>query len=415
MGSLNLVGGKYSNSADTAIARSTGATSILLNPAGLSQEKSSSISSGASAYSYELSNQNGNKYLSTSSSTSHVAAVKEFNNIVLGFMIYTALSSDLKTKRDTYSKDQNGNTFGAGSSSEMNINLNTYILSITPKNSTWGLSFNINQKNTKVSNQTITKNYSSTPTNREHSQISYQVEQQEYTINLSFSQQLDLTSKLKFGYKFTTPTYLIMGSGNYKMDYLAVTGSGTNDSNMVLVNTDVDSKVLYSYDSESLNLGLSYFYNDKSVFDIALFYSGGYSRSKNKYLDDGLTSYWLSQTDTYGEGISTIENSDSTSNSHNSLGIGFGHEYSISDEYTYGIGLVYSPSNSKNKEGVHSYIFSTGITQSYKNFTGSYGLNYQKGVDAGNNKSYDSILKRDVKVKNEFESISFMLSGAYYF
>ena len=58
---FNLVGGKYSNLNDAATARVRGATAAYLNPAGLAFEESSSISSGASAYNYEFSNQNGER------------------------------------------------------------------------------------------------------------------------------------------------------------------------------------------------------------------------------------------------------------------------------------------------------------------------------------------------------------------
>lgn len=411
--SFNLVGGRYSNSLDAAVSRVTGVTSSWINPAGLATEKSSSISSGASAYSYSFNNQNNRKTFSTSSSTSHVAMAKATKNYILAFMLYTSFDQKLENSISSYKKNNEGYTQGLRNSLSTDLNQNIYIFSMAKRNSNWGLSLNITQTSSSISTTQSSQNYSSTPSERKFKNFSYQTENQEYMLSLALGQKFRINDNFQFAYKLTSPKFLLYGTGNYSMDYLFSEGKGPNDSTLVSLRQDSKSKTVYAFEGEQLRLGLSYQKN-KHNFEIDLNYSSGYLKSKSKFLSDGDTTYWTSQTDTYGEEKSETYNSEQTPG-HNSANLSFGYEYQFDKDNSMAYGFTYNPTTEKSGKGMNTLMLSGGFTQRYKNFVGSYGVNYQRGFDTGKNTSYDDNLEKEVEAKEEFEAINILVSGAYYF
>jgi len=410
---FNLVGGKYSNTGDGAVARVRGATAAWINPAGLAFEDASSISSGASAYKYMFNNDNDKKSFSLSSSTSHVAAIRESESYVYGFMLYTSFDQIAVTKSSSYSKNSEGYLQGSSSYSKTDINQNFYMFSISPKKSTWGASINIIQTTVNVLSRDNSQNYSATPTSRKHKASTLELEDQFFMAGLEFGQQLKITEKLKFGYKLSSPTYLLQGGGYFRLDSVEVTGTDANNTTVYQANYDVETKTIDYYSSERLRVGLA-FYLDEYIFEFDISYSGGYRRKKQKLLDKGDYLIWDSATDTYYLVSPEVEVGSDESD-HNAANVTFSMEYTISDTENYGFSIGYAPTSERGGKGMNQVSLTSGYSKKYKNFLGSYGLHYLKGIDTGNNTITDEVTNSTEKVIQEFESISLMVSGTYYF
>jgi hypothetical protein len=409
----NLVGGKYSNVGDIATARVRGVTAAWLNPAGLANEKSSSISSGASAYTYYFNNQDGKRTFSTSSSTSHVGAVKTTKDYILAFLLYTSFDQSTQSTKSEYKKNSEGFLEGSNSSDRIDINQNIYVFALAPKSSNWGAAINITQTSTDVSISENSQNHSADFNKRFNKTSSITSTNQQFMLNLNFGQQFDLTPNLKLGYMITSPSYLIMGSGNFKYNSIQVEGKGANDSSVLQISYDVDTKDIYSIDGEKFRTGVAYYYKGYTI-ELDLTHSSGYS--KEKTTSDGRvdTSYWLSTIDYYQDTPGSVDNGRG-SNEHNSITIGTSIGYDFDENESMGFGIRYSPTNQSGGTGTNDIIMTGGFSSKYKNFIGSYGLSLIKGLDTGKNIRFDNTLNRDVKTKQEFEIISLLVSGAYYF
>lgn len=412
-GAYNLVGGKYSNIGDIATARVRGVTAAWLNPAGLANEKSSSISSGASAYTYYFNNQDGNRTFSTSSSTSHVGAVKTTKDYVLAFLLYTSFDQSTQSTKSDYKTNSEGFLEGSNSSDRIDINQNIYVFALAPKSSNWGAAINITQTSTDVSISQNSQNHSADFNKRFNKTSSITSTNQQFMVNLNFGQQFDLTPNLKMGYMITSPSYLLMGSGNFKFNSIQVNGETANDSSVLQINYDVDTQDVYNISGEKIRTGLAYYFKGYTI-ELDLTHSSGYSREKTT--SDGRvdTSYWLSTIDSYQNTPGSIENGNGPTE-HNSITIGTSVGYDFNKNDSMGFGIRYSPTNQQGGTGTNDIIVTSGFSNKYKNFIGSYGISVIKGLDTGKNLSFDNTLNRDVKSKQEFEIISLLVSGAYYF
>lgn len=410
---FNLVGGKYSNLNDAATARVRGATAAYLNPAGLAFEESSSISSGASAYNYEFSNQNGERSVTTSSSTSHVAAIEETENYIFGFMIYTSFDLARESSQSNYTKNSEGYNQGSASKMKNKVEQNIYIFAMAPKKANWGASLNFIQTSSQVQVNTSAQNYSSDATKRLNKVSHMSFNNQDIQTHLTFGQQFRLNERWKFGYKLTSPTYLLTGSGNYQYDQVQLDGTDSNNATLTNIHYDVDTETVYHIQGEALRLGFSYFHDDW-IYSLDFFYTSGYNPHKTISKNRGEYSIWISQSDLYIEDYSDVthENSDSE---HNSLVFNTSIEFLINDNESFGGGISYVPTSAKGGKGTDELIASIGYSKKYKNFLGSYGLNYQKAFDTGKNTMWDDSQQKEVPTREEYESISFLLSGAYYF
>jgi hypothetical protein len=409
----NLVGGKYSNVGDGAVARARGATSIWINPAGLAFEKSSSISSGASAYNYRYSQEGDKKSFSSSSTTSHVAAVSEFETYILGFMLYTPFNQTSISKNSNDIKNSEGYSQGSSAYNRLDITQNYYLFAFSPKKANWGLSLNIVQTSYSVLQRQNSHNYSSTPSKRKNKVSTIEVDDKFFMAGLEFGQQLALSDSFKFGYKLTTPTYLIIGGGSIQYDSLEVNGTDANNSVVTQANFNIKKKTIDYYESERLRFGIAYYYEDY-IFELDIAYSGGYRRKKEKQLNDGDVYQWISTSDNYLEGNQGVDTASGTGD-HNSASIKLSTEYIVNDDENFGFSIGYAPTDTKSGKGTNKFTATTGYSKKYKNFLGSYGVYYIKGIDTGKNTTTDDNTGVTKRSTEEFETISFMVSGSYYF
>lgn len=409
----NLVGGKYSSIGDGAVARARGATATWINPAGLAFEKSSSISSGASAYNYRVDSDNDQQSFSSSSTTSHVATIGEFGSYVFGFMLYTAFDKSTKTEDSNFSKNSEGYLQGSSSFSQTDLSQNYYIFSISPKESTWGVSVNIIQTNVNVLNRENSQKQSPTPTERKHMTNTLEVEDNFLMAGVDFGQQFTIGKKYKLGYKLSSPSYLLQGGGYLRWNSIEVAGTDANNATLSQGTFKIETKTIDYYQSERAVIGLAY-YLDKYIFEIDISYFGGYSRKKQKQVGDSQFLFWDSSTDTYSL-FQTEFGVDSGDNDHNSVNVRLSMEYTLSDAENYGFSIAYAPTGERGGKGMNELSLTSGYSKKYKNFLGSYGIHYLRGIDTGKNTVTDDLTNTTKKATREFESISLMVSGAYYF
>lgn len=410
----NPVGGIYSSQGSAAVARVDDETSPFINPAGLGQIRASSISSGASSYSALKAQREDQNGIRTTSTTSHVSYIESFSNYNIGFMVYT-LNDDQtqKTNFKRYTNSENYESYFYNNSTEAQNTL-MYILSFAPKESNWGVSFNLYDLNYTFLTSTGRHSYFLTNFNdRSWATSVFETQIKVRLISATIGQQFKYKN-FRFGYKLESPSYLIGNESSQRVNMLNVFPSGQNDALVFANNNQTDLEIESGkYIAERITLGVS-FVEQKFTYEFNLFMQAA---SQNQYLNqkDATSSYsWFSQTDTY-----TIDKNNSENGGGDyvkaeiipSIGI----EFRPTDKETFGAGAFYTRTSQKDLTGTNSVTLTAGYAKQFKNFLGSYTLLYRREFDTGHNTTSDYETGEDVKLDLSTESLSLVFGGSYSF
>ncbi|MCO4753518.1 MAG: hypothetical protein KC478_03505 [Bacteriovoracaceae bacterium] len=253
----NLIGGIYSTQASAGVARTSDATSPFLNPAGLGKINKSSISSGASTFSAKSTKQTGTTDLKSSSN--HVSYIKDLGRWNLGLMIYN-LNSDFQTKINQSSSRNDEDLPQGSSTTEIEHSENNYyILGLSPKDSWWGLGFNLMSFNLTSHSAIYRQKFSNlTPTDRDFSSSSSTTRLNVLTYGTSLGFQWEYEA-FAFGAKLNSPLYYLKNDSTINMSSISVSGIDPNNVSISNYNYESELKPDNSKLSDaSLLIGASY-------------------------------------------------------------------------------------------------------------------------------------------------------------
>lgn len=411
---FNSVGGIYASQMSTAVARVNDETSPYTNPAGLGAIYVNSISSGASSYSALKAQKDDENQITTSSSTSHVSYVESFDKFNIGFMVYTMMnSSDQKIESKRYSNSENYPSYYYYSSSNEQSSL-MYILAFAPKKKNWGVSLNL--YDLKFSYKTSTGRHSYFKTDyskRSWNTSFFHTQFKMKLLSLTLGQQF-ASGNFRFGYRVESPAYILSNDSHQTVDMMYITPYLQNDAYVLANNVDTDLDIeTNQFINERVTFGAAYIKN-KFQYEINVQVEAA-SQDQVLRPDQDFKSYtWFSQTDTYS--TQTPESEDSSGEYSKAKIIpSFGVQFSATNQETYGAGVSYQKTNSKDSSGVNTVAISTGYAKRFKNFLGTYSLIYQKDFDTGHNFIYDYEKQNDVKTDLTKENLSLVFGGSYTF
>lgn len=411
----NSLGGKYSSQVSASVARVDDETSSFTNPAGLGKINNESISSGASSYSALKAQQAKDSDVTTSSSTSHVAYIQSLNNYNIGWLVYT-IGNEEKLNRESqrYNNSEGYDSYSYASSKESS-EANIYILGISPKESKWGMAFNLYDINFQYTSSRGEHTYQKTDYIKRRWTSTYsEMQFKMKLISLSFGYQ-GKYKNINFGLKIETPTYILSNDSHQTYNFLAVSPYLQNDSYVYA--TNVDSKLEVegkTFMPESITLGLAYI-NKKFQYEFNLFIKAA-SVSHELNTEDDMMSYnWTSLTDTYNTEAIVDDDDGSYEYLKAQLIPSFGIQYNSTEKEQYGLGFKYIKSTNKDDSGTNTVNISTGYAKKYKNFLGSYSIIYTKDFDTGQNTIYDYEKGKQVKTNLSKDSLSLTFGGSYFF
>lgn len=411
----NSVGGKFASQMSAATARVDDETAPFTNPAGLANVNVNSISSGASSYSAFKAQRDSENEITTSSSTSHVAYIQNYEKFNLGFMVYTNASSMNKKINSKRYKNSEGYDSYYYNYSEEKQNTLMYILAFAPKGSKWGFATNIYDLNYDFTVSRAEHEYYKTEfSNRSWSN---QFTATQFKVKLASASvgYQDSYKNFRFGFKVESPAYLLSNDSHQTVDMMYIVPNMQNDTLVLSNNVDSDLEIQSSkFRPESITMGLAYLDN-KFQYEFNLFIEAA-SMSHELNTEDPFMSYtWSSQTDDYTT-QANIDDDDSSYEYSKALIVpSFGVQFKTTDAETFGSGISYIKNRNKDNSGVDSVLLSAGYAKSFKNFLGTYSLIYQKDFDSGGNYTYDYQKDRDIQIDLSKESLSLIFGGSYTF
>lgn len=405
----NLIGGFYSSQADASIARVNDTTAVINNPAGVGKIRSNSISTGASSFSSRKAHSRDERSLI--STANHVGYVKAFENFNFAAMIYTTDSEFDSNIVFKSFNDREGFQSSYSQNDTAQIDYNLYTVSLAPKDSFWGISFNLLSANSTYLSTTYKNSYENgSPADLSFSASSSATRLNFLAAGLSLGFQYQIKDVI-FGARLDSPAFFINNQS-----HLTLTGNSSSASigeEASMTAYDLDTKL--SPDKNRVNdgrlkLGAAYIL-DKSSIELNIEIAPAFVTSLNP--DKSLNFSYYSKTLGYNFQQNSMSKSSSGSKSTVSPSLGF--EYEVDKELKFGAGALYRPSNNKEGEGADLYLVTTGLAHSFQNYQGSYTLFYVKEEDTGGNTQSNLITGEDESADMSYNQIGFLFSGAYFF
>ena len=407
-----VLGGIYSTQANAGVARTADATSPFLNPAGLGEITKSSISSGASSFSAKKTKLESS--VEFNSSSNHVSYIKNMQKFNLGFMIVTEDSKFNNKIKTSSSRNSEGLPTGSTESETEKLQSNQYIIAISPRESWWGLAFNLASISSTLQSSSYNQNFSnSAPDQRDYSSLnsSNSLNLLLYGISFGFKYRYE---SFTFGARVASPLYIFKNDSKINMSSINV--SGIDSSNVTISHFNYESKLTEKdskFGEAKLSLGAAWQNNRwQTEFNISIM--PAYQSINFKLRDDMNVGFFNSSTNTFSEDSQNI-NSGSDDYSKSSISPSIGVQYRFSSFTTLGAGVSYFPTISKSDEDVNATNFTCGITQRHKNYTGTFALFYVNAEDAGGNKTWNSETQKDENVDLGYSEVGLSFSGSYFF
>lgn len=414
-GFSNLVGGEFTSQAMSAVARINDATSPAVNPAGLSSFNKDSISSGASAYSFQKDNNSNDNKIKTNSSTAHVSYIQSLSKYNIGFMVFTAQNYfDESNIYENFTNDEGYRSY-YDNSSQQKVSVNSYIFAFSPKKSNWGFSLALTDYQAKYLSDINKHKYSKTDIyQRETVHQSSQTNINFKIATLSFGQQFS-HNNLRFGYALTSPSFIIANDSNYQLNYISVLPSSATNAYVFTQNHhDSLKKKTNQFDKGNITLGAA-FVNKKISFEFNLKIAPAYTSYALNTTNSTTSALWIVNTDTYAETETKPDKDSSHDYLKASVIPSFGLSYQSSGHESIGVGSSFSKTTAKDDSGTNTLTITTGYSKRYKNFKGSYSLVYIKNIDTGHNTQYNAKKEIDEKADIGSEQLSFVFGGSYIF
>jgi hypothetical protein len=411
----NSIGGQYASQAMAAVARVDDETAPFLNPAGLAKITRNSISSGASAYSFFTVKNGQRADFTTNNTTTHAAIIEQIKNFNFGFIVYTvANSQDQKSSDNSGLNSQSYFRLSSTSESE-SLNANIFSFALAPRNASWGIALNIQDVNFKQTNNSIEHNFSASANGRKWENLSSETSVVQQSINLSYGHQYAYKNH-HFGVIIRSAGYFLSNTLSFKQDYLSVQGSAGSD---VVINqynlNDTFEDQRSKATPENIQLGYAYT-KDAWDYEINIMIEGA---GEEIEIDDSLyelrSNSYNTGTDDYNVNDLDTDSSGSPGYTRKRIVPSIGVQYKATEKDIWGVGARYLQTNDINSEGTNDLSLSFGYTNYFKNFKGTYTLQYDRAFDTGHNERYDDVSEENIKIDLTSERISLIIAGSYFF
>ena len=381
-----LSGSDYTLLHETAAAHAKGISSTFINPAGLSQGSKTSISASASNYSWtKISDETKGR---VNSSNNSVVFAKSFTDLNFAIGI---LTGDFDFQ-DTQSVDTTLNSEGfptiESSASIYSSDMQRYVLAFAPKDSHFGLSFNLFSLNYLIKNNYFYHNYSdTTPAARlvanTNSRVSYSIQ----TISLNLGYQR-VFNKYSLGLSLFTPNLILKQSITQSTLGTIHKASGSPSAEYEVYNDNLELKaVSNTFSNFVLRFGNTYRINTKNI--IALDFSFHLANDNSLTGPKGERYTWSSAG---GFEASEAEGSFTLNEQKFYVSPQIGYSYKYREDLTYGIGMKYEPNTSKNEYYGEQYSYVMGLNYKTKSLHTFYNLNYLKGREFSRTREVTSFI-----------------------
>tara|TARA_Y100001936_G_scaffold254001_1_gene323378 strand:- start:6254 stop:7534 length:1281 start_codon:yes stop_codon:yes gene_type:complete len=407
-----ILGGIYSTQANTGIARTADATSPILNPAGLGEITKSSISSGASSFSAKKTKLESSVEYNTSSN--HVSYIKRMEEFNLGFMIVNEDSKFINKINTTNSRNSEELPTGSSESETEKLQMNQYIMAISPRESWWGAAFNLMSINSTHITTKYNQNFSNnSPAQREYSNSTSSSSLNLLLYGISFGFKYDYEAFI-FGARIESPRYIFKNDSRINISSINV--NGIDSSNVAISHLNYESKINEKeskFAEAKLSLGAAW-QNDRWQSEFNINITPAYQATRFELKDAIKAGSFDSSTNTFSETSQNL-NGGGNDYSKSSISPSVGIQYLYSSFTTLGAGVSYLPTISKRDEDVNETSFTGGITQRHQNYIGTFALFYVNAQDAGGNKTWNSETQKDEKVDLGYSEVGLSFSGSYFF